>query len=91
MAFPIEFKGVNLRLNAPIGSEHVVNSGVPAFNNGTTTITCWQLSADEMRAILATGTIWISVMCGPTQPPLFVGSEQTVRDVNADFGLPPKQ
>lgn len=91
VGWPVEFPGVNLRLNAAPGSEHNVNSGIPAFNNKVSTITCWELSAEELRDILATGKVWVSIMAGSSQPPLFVGSETSVRDTNADYGLPKRK
>lgn len=91
MGTPVNFKGANRVLVAPKGREECV-SDMPVFNNGTITISCWELTVDEVAELLEvsrkTGCarIWISIMFGPTTPPVYVGTENSVRQVAADFG-----
>lgn len=88
MAEAIEFPGVNCHLNAAPGTEHSVSSGLPVFRNGVSCVACWQLSAEELGDVIKSGgKVWVSVMFGLSQPPMFVGSEETVRSVNADYGV----
>lgn len=86
MAQPVEFVGANKSLAAPEGMEKVVQP-LPVFSNGITTISCWQLSPEEMRQIHDSGgKVFLSIMSGPSQPPCYVGSKESVLIVNAPFG-----
>jgi hypothetical protein len=84
MAHPVHFAGANMRLLPPESAENVQE--ISTFTNGTCSVSCWELSAEEIDAIALTGRVWLSCLTGRTSPPVFVGSEETVRDVVADFG-----
>lgn len=86
MGSPVIFAGVNKELQPPAGNEHNVST-LPIFNNGVVSISCWELSDVELEEIVRTKRVFLSIMFGSTQPPCYVGSESSVRDVNADFGL----
>lgn len=86
MANPIHFEGVNKVLTAPEGCTEPVRE-MPVFTNGTTCISCWKFSAEELAEIAATGQVWVSVMSGGTQPPIFVGNYGNTRDVNENLGV----
>lgn len=87
MAHGVEFDGVNAILKAPPGDEENCRS-LSVFCNGVTCVSCWQLSEDELREVIVSGgKVFLSVFSGETQPPVFVGSEQSTRDVNADYGV----
>lgn len=87
MAQPVEFDGVNSRLGPPKGMDELEVQTLPVFSNGQVCISCWELSDEELAYVIATRRVYLSVMFGSTQPPCFVGSEQTVRDVNSDTPL----
>ncbi|MDW9573405.1 hypothetical protein GOA73_08450 [Sinorhizobium meliloti] len=84
MGAPVQFEGANMLLRAPEGAENV--SDMHTFTNGMCSVSCWQLSADELAEINRTGRIYLSVFSGRTQPPVFVGDEETVRSIVVDFG-----
>lgn len=84
MARPIKFDGCNLHLLPPDGAENV--EPMHAFTNGTTVVECWELTAEEIQEVARTGCIWLSLF-GQHIPPIFVGSEETVRDIIADYGV----
>lgn len=85
MAGAVEFEGQNLILQPPPGAENI--SPLPIFRNGTCCVSCWQLSPEEMAEVQRTGRVYLSVFWGMTQPPVFVGSEETVRGLIADYGV----
>ena len=85
MSAPIKFNGYNRILNPPPDSENVLP--LPIFRNGKCCVSCWQLTKEELAEINRTGRVYISIFSGETQPAVYVGSETTVREVVADYGL----
>jgi hypothetical protein len=81
---PVEFTGHNFVLRPPVGSDNI--DSLPIFRNGTCTVSCWELTTDELAEVARTGRVFVSVFYGNTQPPIFVGSEASVREVTADYG-----
>ncbi|MCC2608374.1 hypothetical protein [Neorhizobium petrolearium] len=86
MGQPVAFQGANMVLRAPKGQEETVQD-LHTFTNGLCSVSCWELSAEELAEVTRTGRIFLSVFSGRTQPPVFLGSENTVRDVCADYGV----
>lgn len=85
MAQAVDFKGKNRTLLPPPGAENV--AAIPAFNNGICTVTCWELSEEEIAEIIRTKQVFLAVMYGHTTPPVFLGSRDAVREVVADYGV----
>lgn len=87
MAKLIPWHGINKILNPPKDWDNSVIQDMPVFNNGKYTVTCWQLSPEELAKVAQnSGKVFVAVMYGASQPPMFVGTEQTVKDVCVDFG-----
>ncbi|QGJ74195.1 hypothetical protein [Sinorhizobium meliloti] len=84
MGVPVQFEGSNMLLRAPEGAENV--SDMHTYTNGMCSVSCWELSADELAEINRTGRVYLSVFSGRTQPPVFVGDEEAVRSNVVDFG-----
>lgn len=82
---PTEFAGQNYVLAAPDGVENV--APLPVFRNGACCVSCWELSDDELAEITRSRRVFLSVFMGATQPPVYVGSETTTRQVVADYGV----
>lgn len=85
MGQPVEFEGQNLVLRPPAGSENV--SPLPIFRNGTCCVSCWELSDAEIAEIVKSRRVYLSVFFGQTQPPVFLGGEEEVRAIIADYGV----
>lgn len=85
MATPVEFAGANMVLRAPPGREETV-SDLHTFTNGNCSVSCWELSPEELAEVQRTGRIYLSVFWGRTQPPVFVGGEEEVRSLVVDYG-----
>lgn len=85
MSAPFEFDGYNKILTGPPGTENVED--LPVFANGTCCVSAWKLTADELAEINKTGVVFISIFSGKSQPPVYVGSEQSVRDLVSDYGV----
>jgi hypothetical protein len=87
MAEIVKWHGVNKTLLAPKGVEQSVVADLPVFNNGQVSVSCWRLTKEELADIIQDdGCIYLAVWFGPSQPPVFVGSEDSVRTLLVDFG-----
>lgn len=84
MAFAVEFPGSNHYLGAPPGAENV--EGMHTFTNGNCSVSCWELSDEEIEEIVRTRRVFISILSGRTQPPVFIGSESVMRGFLVDYG-----
>lgn len=84
MANAIKFAGANRMLLPPQGAENV--DALHTYTNGICSVSCWELSPDELAEVLRTGRVFLTVLSGQTQPPVFVGSEDVVRSVVVDYG-----
>lgn len=84
MANAIPWHGNNKTLSAP---NHENIGSLPVFNNDRVTVSCWQLTEAEIIDIIQNGgKIFVAVMYGKSQPPMFVGTEDSVRSVVIDYG-----
>jgi hypothetical protein len=84
MGQPIDFEGSNLVMRAPEGAESVQDMHV--YRTRHSCVSCWTVTAEELAEIATTGRIFLSVLAGGQQPPVYVGSESTCREVMLDFG-----
>lgn len=85
MAKPVDWHGANKILTAPKGESDRVTQ-LHVFNNGHMSVSCWELTEQEIIEIVQTKKIFLSVWFGGSQPPVFVGSEEAVRSIALDFG-----
>ena len=69
---PIEFKEQNRILSKPDSMTEEECSSLPVFTNGNECISLWQLSEEELQKIQETKCIWLGVVSGITQPPVFL-------------------
>jgi hypothetical protein len=87
MANPICWHGMNKTLQAPANEDKQRIQDIHVFNNGNCSVSCWQLTPEELADLVQNGgKIYLAVMFGKSQPPVFVGSENTVRSVVIDYG-----
>jgi len=85
MGRPVAFAGANKVLGPPTGEDERVSS-MAVFTNGNVCVSCWELSEDELREVVRTRRVWLSVWSGATQHPVYVGDEDATRGVVVDFG-----
>jgi hypothetical protein len=87
MGTPVEFKGANRVLTAPKGRDSLSCSDLHVYNNGHSSTSCWKLSQEEIEEIVKTGKIYVTVWFGMSQPPVYVGDEESTRGLIADNGV----
>jgi hypothetical protein len=68
---PIKHRFANTTLNAPAGKEDEISS-LPIYTDGEQCISCWRLTWRERLAALIFGRVWLSVLGGSTQPPVWL-------------------
>lgn len=88
MANPVEFKGYNVRLYPPIDLHEVIGP-LPVYRGGRMSVSCWQLTSEELADVINSGGklyVALAVGKGNSQPAMYVGSEDTVRQQVADNG-----
>jgi hypothetical protein len=86
MGSPVQWPGANRILAPPKGMDETQCSNLAVFSNGVTCVSCWELSEEELDEIIRSRCVFLSVFSGGTQPPVFVGSEDEVRRMIADYG-----
>jgi hypothetical protein len=74
MAAPVPFAEANLLLVAPAGCEDEVDT-LPVRRADGRVVSCWRLSAADLRRIAETGEVWLSVW-GHTAPPVLVSGRK---------------
>lgn len=80
----VDFPGSNMRLGAPTGAENV--GTMHTFTNGNCSVSCWEFTDDELAEILRSRRIYISVLSGRSQPPIFAAPESVKRGFLVDYG-----
>lgn len=79
----VDFPGSNLTL---LGNGDTV-SDIQAFSNGPQVVTKWRFTEEELKNIIETGEVWVSLWCGDEFPPMYVGDKDSVRYMTADNGV----
>jgi hypothetical protein len=69
VAEPVDFPEANLLLVGPEGSDIVP---LPVLRHEGRIVSCWRLSPQDLRRVVETGEVWLSVWSGETAPPVLV-------------------
>ena len=86
MSKPVDWYGANKTLKAPADTTKEQVQDLRIFSNGVVCVSRWQLSEIALKEVIETGCIFVSSYSGATQPPIFVGSHDEVREVAVDYG-----
>lgn len=71
---PLRFRLANRDL-MPSQVECCSKEPLPVFTDGNQCVSCWGLSFLDRIRMLLTGRVWVGVMSGCSQPPMWVDSE----------------
>jgi hypothetical protein len=71
MSNPVDFPQANLTLNAPDGRHETVQP-LRAFHYSGQYISCWELTDAELEEVVRTRRVFINVLGGNSQPPIYV-------------------
>jgi hypothetical protein len=75
---PIKFKEANKDLLKPMGMTSDECGSLPVFNDGKQCISCWRVPFWKRVKMLFHGKVWLCVLSGHTQPPVWVDVDNTV-------------
>ena len=78
MVEPIKFREANKNLLKPNGMTDEECGSLWVYSDGEQCISCWKLGWKERISALLFGNIWLSVLSGQTQPPVWIDSRKTV-------------
>lgn len=84
---PIEHKFANMTLNAPAGQEADVLP-LRVYTDGEQCISCWKLTWRERLPALAFGRVWLSVLSGRTQPPVWLLATREALKEEGETSIP---
>lgn len=90
MGTGVDWPGANKSLGPPPGKDESQVRTLRVFSNGVECVSCWQLDEEELAEVVRTGKVFVSIFSGSSQPPVYVGSETSVREMSADYGVWPK-
>lgn len=75
---PIKFPEATKTLVKPESMNDKECLSLPVWNDGTQCISCWRMSFTQRLSALLFGRVWLSVMSGRTQPPVWLDCCKTV-------------
>ena len=78
MPTPIKFPEANKELLKPANMTDEECGSLWVYNDGRECISCWRLPLRQRLAALFFGRVWLSVLSGYTQPPVWVDCAKTV-------------
>lgn len=86
MSSPVLWEGANKLLGPPKTYEEEQVQSMAVFTNGVICVSKWKLSDAAIKELNETGCLFISVISGESQPPIFIGSEQECKALAVDYG-----
>ncbi len=72
---PVAFEEANKTLTKPAGMADSECGPLPTYTDGATCISCWGLTWRERLRVLFTGRVWLGVLSGQAQPPVWIKAE----------------
>mgnify|MGYP006966148151 FL=1 len=72
---PIDFKQSTKVLQRPSTMTESECQSLPVWCDGKQCVSCWKPTLKERLNILFRGKVWLGVLSGKTQPPVFVAGE----------------
>lgn len=82
-----EWSGINRRLGPPSGKDELEVQPMGVFTNGQQCVSRWLLSPEELAEVARTGAVFVSIWSGGNQHPVYVGTEEDVRQLIAEHGV----
>ena len=72
---PIQFPQVVKVLQKPSTMSDKECLSLPVWSDGKQCVSCWRPTFAERMKILLTGRVWLGIISGGTQPPVFISGE----------------
>ena len=81
---PVKFPEANKNLLKPQNMSEKECGSLWVFNDGNQCISCWKMTWKQRIKAIFWGRVWLSVMSGQTQPPVWVDCDKTVFTAGGD-------
>jgi hypothetical protein len=75
---PIKFKEANCNLEKPQNMTDEECLSLAVYTDGEQCISCWKMSFRQRISALIYGKVWLSVLSGQTQPPVWLDCAKTI-------------
>ena len=75
---PFKFEQANKNLLKPENMTDEECSSLWVYNDGTRCVSCWRLTWKERLKVLFFGRVWLTVLSGESQPPVWLFCDKTV-------------
>ena len=75
---PVKFPQANKSLLKPASMTDDECSSLWVYTDGNSCVSCWQLSFRQRLSALMHGNVWLCVLSGQTQPPVWMDVSKTV-------------
>lgn len=75
---PIKFKQANKNLQKPNNMTDEECKSLWVYTDGQVCISCWKMTLRQRVSALIFGKVWLGVLSGFTQPPVWVDCTKTV-------------
>lgn len=72
---PINFKQCTKVLQRPSSMSKEECQSLPVWSDGKQCVSCWKPSLKERLKLIFGGRVWVGVLSGGTQPPIFISGE----------------
>ena len=74
---PVDFPESGKVLERPSSMREDECGPLPVFTDNKQCVTCWKPSLKERLSILFHGKVWLGVLWGSTQPPVWIWGART--------------
>ena len=75
---PIKFEEANRNLLKPENMTDEECGSLYVYTDGNQCISCWKMTFRQRLAALIHGKVWLAVLSGHTQPPVWLVCDKTV-------------
>ena len=75
---PIKFPEANKNLLKPKNMTDEECGSLWVYSDGEQCISCWKMTFKQRLSALFFGKVWLSVLSGHTQPPVWIDCRKTV-------------
>lgn len=75
---PVKFPEANKNLLKPDSMTDEECSSLWVYNDGKECVSCWHLNWKQRILAIIFGKIWLSILSGHTQPPVWIDCGKTV-------------
>jgi hypothetical protein len=75
---PVYFEEATKELKKPSSMTDEECSSLWVHNDGEQSVSCWKMTLKERIKLLFHGRIWVGVVFGKSQPPIWVDPSKTV-------------